>query len=296
MAKVPGQSSEKNVEGYSYEHIESIANFLLSKTEHRPAIGIICGSGLGSLADLLENSKQFQYKDIPDFPVSTVPGHSGKLVFGKLEGKTVMCMQGRFHAYEGYPLWKCAMPVRLMKLLGVKTLIVTNAAGGVNPNFKAGDIMIIKDQINFPGLGGDSPLKGRNDERWGPRFPPMSNAYDFKLRELAKKIANEQLGLWPHLREGVYCMVGGPNFESVAEINMLRVCGADACGMSTAHEVIVARHCGMRVFGMSLISNVCISDYDTEQVANHEEVLATGEARKKDLEKLVKALIKQMDA
>ncbi|KAL1437284.1 hypothetical protein MTO96_001356 [Rhipicephalus appendiculatus] len=296
MAKVPGQSSENSIEGYSYEHIESIANFLLSKTEHRPTIGIICGSGLGSLADLIGGSKEFQYKDIPDFPVSTVPGHSGKLVLGNLEGKTVICMQGRFHPYEGYPLWKCAMPVRLMKLLGVKTLIVTNAAGGVNPNFKAGDIMIIRDHINFPGLGGDNPLKGRNDERWGPRFPAMSNAYDRDLRELAKKIANEELSLWPFLREGVYCMLGGPNFESVAEINMLRVLGADACGMSTAHEVIVARHCGLRVFGLSLISNVCISNYDTHQVANHEEVLETGQKRKKDLEKLVRALIKKMDA
>ncbi|XP_029838052.1 purine nucleoside phosphorylase isoform X1 [Ixodes scapularis] len=296
MAKVPGQSFEKSVEGYSYEHIESIANFLLSKTEHRPVIGVICGSGLGSLADLLVNSTQFHYKDIPDFPVSTVPGHSGKLVFGKLEGKTVMCMQGRFHAYEGYPLWKCAMPVRLMKLIGVKTLIVTNAAGGINTSFKAGDIMIIKDHINFPGLGGDNPLKGRNDDRWGPRFPAMSTAYDVKLRELAKKIGNEELGMWSYLREGVYCMLGGPNFESVAEVNMLRICGADACGMSTAHEVIVARHCGMRVFGLSLISNVCISSYDDQQIANHEEVLATGESRKKDMEKLVRAMVKRMDA
>ncbi|XP_064467540.1 purine nucleoside phosphorylase-like isoform X2 [Ornithodoros turicata] len=282
-------------ENYSYEHIESIANFLLSKTKHRPAIGIICGSGLGSLADLLQESEHFQYKDIPDFPVSTVVGHSGKLVFGKLEGKTVVCMQGRFHAYEGYPLWKCAMPVRLMKLIGVSTLIVTNAAGGVNPKFKAGDIMIIKDHINFPGLAGDNPLRGKNDERWGTRFPAMSNAYDPKLRQLARKIATEELGMGSFIHEGVYTMLGGPNFESVAEVNMLRVLGADATGMSTAHEVIVARHCGMRVFGLSLISNECVACYDGCELANHEEVLAVGKARCKDMERLVKTMINRMD-
>ncbi|XP_067143846.1 purine nucleoside phosphorylase-like isoform X2 [Centruroides vittatus] len=281
-------------DGYSYEEIESITNFLLGKTEQRPDVGIICGSGMGGLADILENKESFMYKDIPNFPVSTVAGHKGRLVFGTLCGVPMVCMQGRFHVYEGYSLWKCAMPVRVMKLIGVKTLIVTNAAGGLNPNFRAGDIMLIKDHINFPGFAGDNPLRGKNDERWGPRFPPMSNSYDLKLRNLAKEIGKE-LNLDQYIKDGVYAMVGGPSYETVSEIRALRTLGADAVGMSTAHEVIAARHCGLRVFGMSLITNVCIDEYDSTQTANHEEVLETSAKRKSDMEKLVSRLVARIN-
>lgn len=278
---------------YTYEHMEKIAETIKSKTKHRPKVLIICGSGLSTLGDVVEDRELVDYKDIPDFPQSTVQGHQGRFVFGKLGGKVVVCMQGRFHPYEGYPLWKCAMPVRLMKLLGVEVLVVTNAAGGVNAGYKCGDIMLIKDQINFPGLAGRNPLNGRNDERWGPRFPAMNDAYCPKLRELAKKVADE-MGAKDFFREGVYCMLGGPNFETVAEIRMLRVIGADACGMSTAHEVITAAHCGLRTVGLSLISNECVASYDTKEFANHAEVLEAGAKRRATLQTLVTKLIEKI--
>ncbi|KAG1685954.1 Purine nucleoside phosphorylase [Nymphon striatum] len=278
---------------YSYEQIEEISNFVQTKTKHRPKLAIICGSGLGHLANNVDEAETVPYEDIPNFPVSTVQGHAGKLVFGKIHGVTVVCMQGRFHVYEGYPLWKCAMPVRMMKLLGVNTLFVTNAAGGINSNFKVGDMMLIKDHINLPGFAGDNPLRGPNDERWGPRFPPMNNAYDPKLRKLAKDIG-EQLGLKDIMHEGVYLMLGGPSFETVAEVRALKTLGADAVGMSTVHEVITAKHCGIRVFGMSLITNEAVMDYDTDAEPNHEEVLETTVRRKPDLTKFIMELVKQV--
>jgi len=274
--------------------MKKISEVIISKTKHRPTILIICGSGLSSLADVVEDREFVEYKDIPDFPLSTVQGHAGRFVFGKQAGRTVVCMQGRFHPYEGYPMWKCAMPVRLMKLIGVKYLIVTNAAGGVNPNYKTGDIMLIKDHINLVGMGGNNPLNGPNDEKWGPRFPAMNDAYCPKLRKLAKEIAVE-IGAKNFIRDGVYCMYGGPNFETVAEIRLLRVVGGDAVGMSTAHEVITAAHCGMKTVGLSLISNECVAEYDVTQFANHEEVLETGEKRKKTLQDLVTRLVSKMN-
>ncbi|XP_054710430.1 LOW QUALITY PROTEIN: purine nucleoside phosphorylase-like [Uloborus diversus] len=275
---------------YSYESMQSLTQYLLDRTKHRPSVGVICGSGMGGLADMLEDNESFAYNEIPGFPTSTVAGHKGRLVFGILNGVPTVCMQGRFHVYEGYSLWKCAMPVRVMKLIGVKTLIVTNAAGGLNSDFRAGDIMIIKDHINFPGFAGDNPLRGRNDERWGPRFPAINNAYDLKLRKIAREIA-EDLGFGEHITEGVYAMVGGPCYETVSELRALKILGADAVGMSTAHEVIAAKHCGLRVFGLSLITNECVMEYDVERSANHAEVLETSNRRKADLEKLITNLV-----
>lgn len=276
--------------GYSFEKIEEIAKFLLCKTKHRPTVGIICGSGLSGLADTMEDPSVFPYGDIPDFPISTVPGHPGRLVFGILKGTPVVCMQGRFHNYEGYTLWKCAMPIRVMKLIGVKTVILTNAAGGINENYNVGDIMIVKDHINMPGFAGDSPLRGKNDERWGPRFPGMTNLYDPKLRTIAKAVA-KNTGLGNVVREGVYVMVGGPSYETVAELKLLRLVGADAVGMSTVHEAITAAHCGLQVFALSLITNKCILEYDTGSEANHKEVLETSEKRKVDLQLFVSELV-----
>lgn len=236
----------------------------------------------GSLADELEQPIKFPYDQIPNFPVSTVVGHAGELVFGRLGGVAVVCMKGRFHYYEGYPLWKCAMPVRVMKLCGITHLIATNAAGGLNPAYKEGDIMLMRDHINMMGFAGNNPLQGPNDERFGPRFPPMSQAYDRNLLDVAKRTA-ERLGISHLMHEGVYTSVGGPNFETVAELRMLRICGVDAVGMSTVHEVITAKHCDLTVFAFSLITNVCITDYDVLDEPNHEEVMDIGRRRQPEL-------------
>lgn len=280
--------------GYSYDDCKGTADWLLAQTDVRPTIGIVCGSGLGGLADMLKDQVAFNYKDIPDFPQSTVHGHAGRLVFGTLKGRPCVCMQGRFHLYEGYSVQKITLPMRIFKLLGVQTVILTNAAGGLNEDFKVGDVMIIKDHINMPGLVGFNPLVGPNDDRFGLRFPCMSDAYDRELRQLAMDIAQE-LGYEDFMKEGVYCVLGGPSFETIAECRMLYRLGADAVGMSTAPEVIVARHCGMRVFALSLITNQAVMDYDSEEKANHEEVLQTGKHRAEQLERLVSTMVTRIE-
>ncbi|XP_065834985.1 purine nucleoside phosphorylase-like isoform X2 [Oscarella lobularis] len=276
---------------YTYSEIEAIAAYLKSKTRHNPTIGIICGSGLGGLADQVDDAEDFDYSSIPKFPVSTVPGHAGKLVFGKLSGKTVVCMKGRFHFYEGYPMWKVTLPVRVLKLLGVQTLIVTNAAGGLNPAYKPGDVMAIKDHVFLPGMVGFHPLQGHNMHQFGERFTPMSDAYTPKLRDALLKIGKRLVG--ESMKEGVYCMVSGPTYESPSEASYLRLIGGDAVGMSTAPEVVVARHCGMQIVGISLVTNKVIlaNDGDGQPAANHAEVLETGKRRAADMEKIVSALV-----
>ncbi|XP_067090677.1 purine nucleoside phosphorylase 6 [Osmerus mordax] len=278
---------------YSYEDYRETADWLLANTQLRPKVAIICGSGLGGLADLLENRNVFPYTDIPRFPHSTVEGHAGKLVFGELEGRQCVCMQGRFHFYEGYNIATVTYPVRVFFLLGVETLIVTNAAGGLNASFNVGDIMLIRDHINMPGFAGQNPLCGHNDERFGVRFPCMSDAYDRELGTVARRTAEEQ-GCGSFLQQGVYCMLAGPTFETIAECRALQVLGADAVGMSTVPEVVVARHCGMRVLGFSLITNKVVTDYDSQQKANHQEVLQTTEMRAKDLQRLVRHMVGQL--
>ncbi|XP_058481780.1 purine nucleoside phosphorylase 5a isoform X2 [Solea solea] len=243
---------------------------------------------------MLKDQVAFNYKDIPNFPQSTVHGHAGRLVFGTLKGRPCVCMQGRFHLYEGYPIQKITLPMRIFKLLGVETVILTNAAGGLNQDFKVGDVMIIKDHLNIPGFTGNNPLTGPNDDRFGVRFPCMSDAYDRELQQLAMDVGQE-LGYGDFLREGVYCVLGGPSFETIAESRMLHKLGADAVGMSTGPEVIVARHCGMRVFALSLITNQAVMDYDSEEKANHEEVLQTGKERAAQLERLVTTMVTRME-
>lgn len=270
----------------SFEECTETAEWLQNQTKIRPVLAIICGSGLGGLADRLEESVTFNYEDIPRFPTSTVSGHAGKLVFGKLMGHDCVCMQGRFHFYEGYSIHTVTYPVRVFSLLGVKTLIVTNAAGGLNDGYNVGDIMIIKDHINMPGFAGQNPLCGPNDERFGLRFPCMSDAYDRELRSKLWRTA-EAMGVKDFLREGVYCMLAGPSYETIAECKLLQKLGADAVGMSTVPEVLVARHCGLRVLGLSLITNKVITDYDSEEKANHEEVLRTTKKQTKLLQDLV---------
>ncbi|MGG3841712.1 purine-nucleoside phosphorylase [Anoxybacillus kestanbolensis] len=266
--------------------IEQAAQFLKEKFPTPPQIGLILGSGLGVLADEIEQAIKIPYSDIPNFPVSTVEGHAGQLVYGQLEGATVVVMQGRFHYYEGYSFDKVTFPVRVMKALGVEQLIVTNAAGGVNESFEPGDLMIISDHIN--NMGGN-PLIGPNDPMLGVRFPDMTEAYSKRLRQLAKDVANE-IGL--RVREGVYVANTGPAYETPAEIRMIRVMGGDAVGMSTVPEVITARHAGMEVLGISCISNMAAGILD--QPLTHHEVIETTEKVKADFLRFVKAIVRNM--
>eukprot|EP01135_Chromosphaera_perkinsii_P005599 Nk52_evm13s355 gene=Nk52_evmTU13s355 len=279
-------------EMYSYDEIDGITNFIKAKlrNEMKPIIGIICGSGLGGLADTVEDQKVLHYNEIPSFPVSTVPGHAGRLVFGKIGGKHVMCMQGRFHFYEGYSMYKVTLPVRVMYLLGIKFLIVTNAAGGLNKDFKTGDVMIIEDHLNIAGLGGNNALFGPNDDRFGPRFPPMSNAYDATFRKLARECA-AKLKLEEFIRKGNYTFVSGPAFETPAEARFLKMIGGDTVGMSTVPEVMSAHHCGIKVLGLSLVTNMVVTNIGDKNVANHEEVLETTRHRAEDMQTLVKDIV-----
>ncbi|XP_008544694.1 purine nucleoside phosphorylase isoform X2 [Microplitis demolitor] len=278
---------------YTFEALQETAQFFLDRTSIRPKIGIICGSGMSSIAESLTHQQIFPYEEIPHFPKSTVKGHVGQMVFGYLQDVPVMCMQGRFHYYEGYPLWKCAMPVRVMKLIGVTHLIATNAAGGLNPNFKVGDIMLVQDHLNIMGFAGNNPLQGPNDDRFGPRFPPMNKAYDRELLKVGREVA-EEMGISDIVHKGVYTCLGGPSFETVAELKMLRMIGVDAVGMSTAHEVIAARHCNLTVFAFSLITNLCVYDYDCHDEANHEEVMDVGKSRQPVLEEFVRRMVQRI--
>jgi len=251
-------------------------------------VGLILGSGLNPLADQIAQADAIPFAGIPGFPVSTVPGHAGELVIGNLGGQVVVAMRGRAHYYEGYSMQQITLPVRAMRELGVETLIVTNAAGGVNASFHAGDLMLITDHINFVGMAGQSPLRGPNDDSLGPRFPDMTGAYDPALCELARASAREQS---IELREGVYMMLAGPSFESPADVRFVRLSGADAVGMSTVPEVIVARHGGMRVLGLSLISNSLAHAHDK---VSHEEVLAAGKNAVPKLVALILAVLKRI--
>lgn len=245
------------------QKIQETAEFLKSKMRTSPETAIILGTGLGSLVNEITEKYEIEYKDIPNFPLSTVEGHSGKLIFGKLGGKEIMAMQGRFHFYEGYSMKEVTFPVRVMRELGIKTLFVSNAAGGMNPEFIIGDLMIITDHINmFP----EHPLRGKNIP-YGDRFPDMSAAYDKELIAKAKEIAAEK-GI--RVVEGVYLGTQGPTFETPAEYRMFHRMGGDAVGMSTVPEVIVARHCGIRVFGISVITDLGVEGIVVE--CSHEEV------------------------
>ena len=268
-----------------YETAKQSAEYIQSKLKVTPEIGLILGSGLGVLADEIEDAVAIPYSEIPNFPVSTVHGHAGQLVIGQLSGKTVIAMQGRFHHYEGYTMDKVTFPVRVMKLLGVEKLIVTNAAGGVNKGFTPGDLMLITDHINMMG----NPLIGANDERFGPRFPDMSTAYDKEFQQMARKVAAD---LNIAIQEGVYLGLTGPTYETPAEIRMIRTLGGDAVGMSTVPEVIVANHSSMRVLGISCITNMAAGILD--QPLNHEEVIETTEKVKNTFLLYVKELVKNL--
>ncbi|MFC0271512.1 purine-nucleoside phosphorylase [Metabacillus herbersteinensis] len=268
------------------ETMEQAAKYLQTKYKQTPKIGLILGSGLGVLADEIENPVKIPYNEIPNFPVSTVEGHAGQLVFGTLMGTEVVAMQGRFHFYEGYGLDKVTFPVRVMKEIGVETLIVTNAAGGINESFEPGDLMILSDHINNMG---QNPLIGPNDPKLGVRFPDMTQAYDRELREIAKNVAAE---LSIPVREGVYVANTGPTYETPAEIRALRTLGGDAVGMSTVPEVIVARHANLKVLGLSCISNMAAGILD--QPLSHDEVIETTEKVKANFLNLVKNIVENI--
>ncbi len=255
------------------QQYEEAAAAIRRNTNHQPTIGIILGSGLGALAEVVENADIIPCGVLPHWPNPTVEGHSGRLVIGRLEGKSVLVMQGRAHFYEGYTMAQVTFPVRVMRCMGIDTLIVTNASGGLNPNFRAGDVMLVTDHINLPGMTGQNPLYGPNDESLGPRFPNMHRAYDWGLQAVARQVAAAENLV---LREGVYICLSGPAFETPAEVRMLRVWGADAVGMSTTPEVTVARHMKMRVLGLAGISNASIDTNDVDAVPSHEEVLEAG--------------------
>lgn len=277
---------------YSYEEYKQAADYIAGKSRLKPEIGLILGSGLSPLADEIEDADYIPYEDIPHFPHSGVPGHAGRLVVGQLQGKPVVVMQGRSHLYEGYTSQHITLPVRAMQVLGVKTLIVTNAAGGVNPAFAAGDLMLIVDHINFVGMTGHNPLRGPNLDELGPRFPSMTQPYDSGLANLARRTA-QQLNLT--LREGVYLYLAGPSFETPAEIRFLKAIGADAVGMSTVPETIVANHGGMRVLGFSSITNVTVQQLDSGLETTHQEVLETGKTIVPRLIRLLKGVLAAID-
>ena len=268
------------------KEINSARDAILARISIKPEIGLILGSGLGALADEVEESVVIPTHDIPFWPQSTVLGHKGQLVIGRLQGKNVIVLQGRSHYYEGHSISRIGLPVRVMQKLGVKTLIITNAAGGINPDFEPGDLMLLSDHISLFTMGGENPLRGPNLDEFGPRFPDMSAVYDSSLIELALTVSSEK-GL--NCKTGIYICLAGPSFESPADIRFLRTIGADAVGMSTVPEAIVARHGGIRVLGISGISNKV--DSSGVNVASHEEVLQAGEILVPKLITLIRGIL-----
>lgn len=278
-------------EYFNLAQIDEVAQQVRARLPVQPKVGIILGSGLGALAEAIESAVIIPYQDLPHWPRPTVQGHMGRLVCGKLEGQDVLVMQGRAHYYEGYSMAQVGLPVRVMGRLGIETLIVTNAAGAVNPDFQPGDLMLITDHLNFIGMAGLSPLRGPNLDEIGPRFPDMSQSYDRKLGALARQIAHDSsLQLW----EGVYVCLAGPSFETPADLRFLRAVGVDAVGMSTVPEVTVARHGGIRVLGVSGISNKANLDGNT--VTTHEEVLAAGSLIAPRLTALLRGVLRGLRA
>ena len=271
------------------EQIDQAADAVRKRTSYRPRVGLILGSGLNDLADSVQKADIIPYADLPNWPISTVQGHAGRLVIGELDGQIVLVMQGRIHFYEGYGMSQITLPVRVMQRLGLEMLIVTNAAGGVNDNFEPGDVMLITDNLNLMGMTGANPLMGPNIDELGPRFPDMSQAYDRELMEIARKVAASEN---VQLREGVYCGLSGPSFEGPADLRFLHMIGADAVGMSTVPEVIVARHGGMRVLGFSGISNK--ANLDGSTVTTHDEVIEAGKTISPKIETIIRGVLRSL--
>jgi purine-nucleoside phosphorylase len=271
------------------EQIDESADAVRKRISYKPRVALILGSGLNGLADSVQKADIIPFGELPHMPVSTVQGHAGRLVIGELEGQTVFVMQGRVHFYEGYTMGQVTLPIRIMQRLGIEMLVVTNAAGGVNPDFVPGDVMLITDNLNLIGMTGNNPLFGPNLDEIGPRFPDMSQVYDRELMAKARKAA---AGENIQLREGVYCCLSGPSFEGPADLRFLRMAGSDAVGMSTVPEVIVARHGGMRVLGLSGISNK--ANLDGSTVTTHEEVIEAGKIITPKVEKIIRGVLRSL--
>ena len=274
---------------YTLTQIDKLSDSIRGRISVHPKVGIILGSGLGELAESIEFAVKIPFREIPPWPVSTVIGHHGQLVIGNMEGQAVITMQGRAHYYEGYDMPKIGLPIRVMQRLGIEYLIVTNAAGGVNPSFVPGDLMLITDHLNLMGMSGLTPLRGPNLEALGPRFPDMSQAYDRELTTVARRVAEDK-NIIP--REGVYVCLAGPSFETPADLRFLRGIGADAVGMSTVPEVTVARHGGTRVLGISGISNKANLDGNT--ITTHEEVIEAGKVIAPKLQAMIRGVLQQL--
>jgi purine-nucleoside phosphorylase len=271
------------------EQIDQATDVVRKRSAYKPSVALILGSGLNEMAESVQKPDVIPYSEIPHMPVSTVQGHVGRLVIGELEGQVVFVMQGRVHYYEGYSMGRVTLPIRIMQRLGIEMLFVTNAAGGVNPEFSPGDVMLITDNLNLIGMTGANPLFGPNIDELGPRFPDMSQAYDRRLMDKARQAAaSENL----QLREGVYCALSGPSFEGPADLRFLRMAGADAVGMSTAPEVIVARHGGMRVLGLSGISNK--ANLDGSTVTTHEEVIEAGKVISPKIDRIIRGVLRSL--
>lgn len=271
------------------EQIDQAADAVRKRSSYKPRVALILGSGLNGLADSIQKADLIPFGDLPHMPVSTVQGHMGRLVIGELEGQVVFVMQGRVHYYEGHSMGQITFPIRIMQRLSIEMLFVTNAAGGVNPDFVPGDVMLITDNLNLMGMTGANPLFGPNIEELGPRFPDMSQAYDRELMGKARIAAADEN---VQLREGVYCGLSGPSFEGPADLRFLRVAGADAVGMSTVPEVIVARHGGMRVLGLSGISNK--ANLDGSTMTTHEEVIEAGKVISPKVEKIIRGVLRSL--
>jgi len=278
-------------EFFVMSHFEAAAEAVRERVKLRPRIGLILGSGLNPLAGAVGEEVSIPYSEIPHFPITTIEGHSGRLVIGRLEGQAVVVMQGRTHYYEGYSMAEVTFPIRVMQVLGIEMLIVTNAAGGLNPNFRAGDVMLITDHINLIGMSGQNPLRGPNLDTFGPRFPDMSEPYDLRLRTLAKQAAAEAD---IPLQEGVYICLAGPSFETRADLRFLRLIGADAVGMSTVPEVTVARHGNTRVLGLSGISNIAPTGDAPVVETSHEEVLEAGQMLVPKMETVIRGVLRTL--
>lgn len=273
------------------QEIEKAVEAIRRQTSHEPRVALVLGSGLSSLADAVEEANILPFQEIPYWPSSTVAGHSGRLVLGKLEEKPVLVMQGRVHYYEGYSMSQITMPIRVMQRLGIDTIMLTNAAGGLNSGYRAGDLMLIRDHINFLGLAGNNPLRGPNDDAIGPRFPDMTSPYDPELRRLAQDVGRADSIT---LHEGVYAYVAGPSYETPAELRFLITVGADAVGMSTVPSVVVARHSGMRVLGISTITNMATPDPAPGQETTHEEVLEVGKVVVPLLTRMIHGILRRL--
>ena len=274
------------IKTYTLEQIDKIADEIRSRISIQPKIAMILGSGLGPLSESVSEPVVIPYHDLPEWPLSTVEGHAGNLVIGQLEGQDVLVMNGRLHYYEGYTPQQITLPIRVLQRLGVEILIVTNAAGGINQSFVPGNPMLITDQINLTGMAGQNPLRGPNLDEFGLRFPDMSQAYDRKLAQVAREVAQE-LGII--LYEGIYVTLAGPTFETPAELRFLSIIGGDAVGMSTSPEVVIARHSGLRVLGISGITNKC--SLDGEANVSHQEVMEIGQVLTPKMMRLLKGIL-----